>query len=731
MRKLRVSTKLFFRRHGEYKAVFAFLAIVGLCGQWKLATDRHLTSFHHGAPARAPLSGRAPASETCADPAASPVTGLAEKNRALEARFPRVHAHKGRWLHWDLAQLPFAQARFLTLHGEDSFKPFAEALSPCRDVACLYNTLTADLTGETGELVWNWYLKTGMVPVWGETFFTAPELRALYFFAQSLPEDLLHRFELVQLAKQAYLPGAYQVRHRKLSLRQDSVSPANFSRAFVRAHSARLFPTAPSAALAEQAARYLWDGFALKAELPEVYARLNEQVFHREWTLRGEMEHAFRRAEWDWREHKRRHLRDCLDLHHASLSVAPRRGIASLQTVHPVAACLRASAPASFLAQEEARLRAHPRACQLQQPFEGASTLTDQYLGRWQQLIQRDIDQVEWQARARGTAWLREQTAREALLARVDPTWAYFECDASVDPRGCYRQQLGALLRAENRGPASVTDEILEDYPHESIRDRLRDDLGARRSWMESRLSEVTQKHWMRCWHAGPNELVAPDDLFPHADGKFGACLSNRIPEVLEDLAPGDGAEARHWRSDLKASLRRQWSERISKETAEEARWLEGQLSTVSQRLLADLRQSLRGRMVLNPTKTCLTRLTHHYPPRLFFHDRAGLNFRWGQGLCTRTLRDPLLQAKVRVEQERQRVTLYHELVETLRPDYEKRVRGRCHGRIPSSVEACHDEQFSHAWHRAKGLVSSRNDFAPDLLEPFRPAVRQDLLLSP
>jgi len=71
------------------------------------------------------------------------------------------------------------------------------------------------------------------------------------------------------------------------------------------------------------------------------------------------------------------------------------------------------------------------------------------------------------------------------------------------------------------------------------------------------------------------------------------------------------------------------------------------------------------------------------------------------------------------------------ELVEAMRPDFEKRVRGRCQGRLPSSDEACLEEQFAHAWNRAKGEVSSRNDFSPDLLEPFRPAVRQDLRLQP
>lgn len=80
----------------------------------------------------------------------------------LEAQYETKHFIKGQWYGVDLESLPSAQAQFLADNGRHiGDKSLSQNYNHCKDVICVLNEVYQDSTGESGKLVYYWYLKTG------------------------------------------------------------------------------------------------------------------------------------------------------------------------------------------------------------------------------------------------------------------------------------------------------------------------------------------------------------------------------------------------------------------------------------------------------------------------------------------------------------------------------------------------------------------------------------------
>jgi len=370
----------------------------------------------------------------------------------------------------------------------------------------------------------------------------------------------------------------------------------------------------------------------------------NREIAASESSMDEQMFARFKQDQWRWRDHRAMHLSDCTQLY-ADKARKRSRSLAAVAEVHPVAACLRDVAPASFLKTLRADLLSpHPKRCDWLReiPTQEQVTALDAYLAHWEKLIERDISQLEWQLWAHGPRWPKVLAAREKLLADLDPTWAYLACHQSSNPKGCYDQNLGQLLKA--RAPASLeNEEILADYPYEAIEARVNEDLGVKRLWLVAELEERAQAQWDRCWRKGPNEMVklahSLEWVRPgtsYVDAAFALCLDESAPVLLRELVSGDAPEARFWRHELAAPLRDFWKEQIQKEARLERTWLLEEREPLALRLSADLaRRSLPAG---EEQEFCETRFTYHVPAKLYFHERRALAQSLGRTLCRREL---------------------------------------------------------------------------------------------
>ena len=582
------------------------------------------------------LSGaRAPAA--AGDCQAPPLFAqLQEENLRLERSFPAHHSLQGRWLHWDLAKLPFAQARLLSHLPESAFRPQADQLKSCADVECLYNTMSGDAEKTYGALAWQWFLKTGVALSWNgpEDSFSKEELHQLLDLTHLLGQEFFHQHLLTRVEKAALKEGTCveAIPHRISAI--DTCVEARD--AVVRV--SRACPDVKTLVTAGMSELLLphW-----VKQFPDWQTRL----LGTPRSMSEEIRLEDKRDQWTWRDVKNRHLKDCLDLHKTALTERPTwRGIASLSTPHPLAQCLRATAVDQFLQQKRQALSQSKRACDWLAPSPEGTVPIDAYLSRWEKLVNKDIDQLEWRLRSGGVSWLREYQTREAVLAKLDPTWVYFECHQSVDPKSCYQQGFSHLLTQQERVPASVKDELLEDYPFEALEARVRQDVGVKRQWMLAALEQAASRAWQQCWRQGPNAMVKPGSsewLAGHkeqVDGRFAHCLEAASPQILGALAPGEQPEARYWRQEMRVPLVHWWAREVSQSAEVERQWLWQQKEAILQALTKDLTQQSRKIASFDAKAQCPTRLTYHYPARLYFHNAQQLNGYLAEKLCLEAL---------------------------------------------------------------------------------------------
>lgn len=696
---------------------------------------------------------------------------LVIENDRLEKTFPPRHNIQGRWLHLDLAKLNFPQARLLSQLPQEQFRPYAVTLATCSDVPCLYDMVSGDADREYGALAWHWYLKTGLAVQWKnpEQAFTKPEMKNLWALAQHLTPDFFHQHVLTSIEK-ANLPEgqcfATQKSRVRISMKcAADVYPSLDFQGYVTAgmseallpHWLRSFPewqtrfskknpgewrdgkwqqeSFDASALAPQVAKFVLHG---QAE-PELKSFLHDQLFKRDWTLQGDMNREFKRDQWVWRDIKNRHLKDCIDLHKsAMLNKARTRGIASLSEPHPLAQCLRQTATPDFLQNKRAWLSSgHARSCEWSKPLPQGPVAIDAYLSHWETLLNKDIDQLEWRMRADGPAWLRDYQAKEDSLAKLDPTWVYFECHNGSDPKSCYQQGLTALLNKEGRMPSSLKEEVLDDYPFEALNERVNEDVGAKRQWFLTRMEEEAAKSWRACWRQGPNSMVKisaplqwvnPGTEF--LDGRFASCLESASVQLMEHLAPGETPEAHYWRSELAAPLKQWWKNEIAKVAEEERSWLWQNLDKIKTSLSNDLQKHMLQATAFDPQGSCLTRLTYHYPSIMFFHDRQQLNAHLGVTLCREVLSSAQLQKSLTEHKQRRWKVLGGALQSSLSPMWQSRVRQHCLGRVPAAqakallqteaVLSCMKDQFELSWPMVSEKVAKSYNVPNESLEQFK-----------
>jgi hypothetical protein len=691
-------------------------------------------------------------------------------NERMEKSFPPRHNIQGRWLHLDLAKLNFAQARLLSKLPQEHFRPFAVTLATCSDIPCLYDMVSGDAEREYGALAWHWFLKTGLVVEWKGTdlAFSKAEMKNLWALAQHLTPDFFHQHVLSSIEKSTLPDGqCFSVSHGhvKISMKcavnefpsldfQGHVT-AGMSEALLP-HWLNSFPewqtklskkspgtwrdgkwqqsTTDVSALAPQVAQFVLHGEAA----PELKDFLHDQLFKRDWSMQGEMHREFKRDQWVWRDVKNRHLKDCLDLHKsAMLNKAPSRGLASLSEPHPMAQCLRQTAVPEFLQNKRAWLSSgHARSCDWSKPLPQGQIAIDAYLSHWESLVSKDVDQLEWRMRSDGPHWLRDYQAKEASLAKLDPTWVYFECHNGSNPKSCYQQGLTALLTKQGRLPSSVKEELLDDYPFEALNERVNEDVGSKRQWLLARLEEEAAKSWRACWREGPNSMVkisspltwvSPGVEF--IDGRFARCLESSSLKLMEELAPGDAPEARYWRSELTLPLKRWWKTQIAKEAEEERGWLWQSLDQIKTALSADLEKNMQ-QATFDPQGSCLARLTYHYPPKMYFHDRQQLNTHLGANLCRDVLSSAKMQKSLTEHKNRRWKILGGALQSSLSPMFQSRVRQHCLGRVPAAqakallqteaVLSCMKDQFELSWPLVSEKVASRYNVPGESLDQFK-----------
>lgn len=692
------------------------------------------------------------------------------ENDRLEKSFPPQHNIQGNWLHLDLAKLSFPEARLLSKLPQEHFRPFAVTLATCADVPCLYDLLSGDAEREYGAMAWHWFLKTGLAVQWkgSELAFNKAEMKNLWALAQHLTPNFFHQHVLTSLEK-ANLPEGKCVHtsqgHVRLSVKcAASAYPAVEFQSHVTAgmseallpHWLNSFPewqtrlskkssgewrdgmwrqsSGDVSALAPQVAQFVLHGVAA----PELRDFFHEQLFKRDWSMQGEMNREFKRDQWVWRDVKNRHLKDCLDLHKSAMLEKPRsRGLASLSEPHPLAQCLRQTAIPEFLQNKRAWLaNGHARSCDWSKPLAQGHIPIDAYLSHWESLVGKDVDQLEWRMRSDGPSWLRDYQTKEDSLAKLDPTWVYFDCHSGSNPKSCYQQGLTALLTKDGRVPSSVKEELLDDYPFEALNERVSEDVGSKRQWLLSRLEEEAEKSWRVCWRQGPNSMVKISSSLSWVspgvefiDGRFATCLEASSAQLMDTLAPGDSPEARYWRSELTAPLKRWWKDHIAQEAEEERTWLWHNLEQIKSALAADLEKNMKH-ATFDPQGSCLTRLTYHYPSKMFFHDRQQLNSHLGANLCRDVLESSRMQKSLTDHRTRRWKVLGGALQSSLSPILQSRVRQHCLGRVPAAqakallqteaVLSCMKDQFELSWPLVSEKVARRYNVPGESLDQFK-----------
>lgn len=763
MRWLIISWKLNWRKNPQFKFVTFFALAITALASFKYfdAPSSKVTSWHttnwklpHTFFDRTPASG-----EECT--ANSPkLVDLQNENNKLN--HIKKHAIKGFWLHLDLSKLTFAEARFLSFFPSTSLQPIAEQLKICHDIPCLYNQLSQDPTVEYGELAWNFYLKSGIALQWStaQNSFNQKDLLNLWQLANQLPTSFLHQSKLQKMSKLPLREGlCFSSKDSMLEISSQCLkedwSPIDHKKVIV----AGMFHTLQSQFKLNEQLPYMWknktwneareDRLGLAQQVaqyiiqyeakPELQSYFKNTLFKRDWSLAGEMHRMFKKDQWLWRDIKNRHLNDCVDLHKSVLVEKKNlRGIASLSEPHPIAVCLRNTAMEDFLKNRRQWLsQENPRHCEWTTALPSGVIPVDEYVSHWEKLLVRDIDQLEWRMRADGPSWLAEHIKKEKVLSKMDPTWVYFQCHNSPNPKGCYQQGLSGLVKEQERGPASDKEEWLNDYPFESLEERVNEDVGIKRQWFLSHMEEEANKAWSNCWRQGPNEMVILKSS-PHwisagveyVDGKFVSCLENASAQLLSRILRDNSPESQFWQRELKAPMKDWWKKKIQVEAQRERSWLVQQSDQIKAALSYDLLTQMKDQQHFSAAAQCLNRLSYHYPTRMYFHERRQLNQSLGIRLCREVLEEDSLKKAVTSYKKLRWKNFGIELTAQVLSRWEDRTRRFCLGRVPAQevkdfietekMKGCIREQFNLSWPEASTEVTQKFSLPENSLNEFQ-----------
>jgi hypothetical protein len=765
-RQATILWKFNWRKNPNLKFVTFFAAVILLFSTLKhfehsptKKTSWHTTQWQlpHTDSDRTPASG-----DECL-PHTPKLVELQKEN--IKLNHLKNHSIKGFWLHLNLAKLSFAEARFLSFFPASPFLPIADQLKVCLNIPCLFNQLSQDISGEYGELAWNFYLKSGIAIQWkdGENSFNKNELQLLWQLTSQLPSSFLHQSELRKMSKSPLREGiCFNTSNSEVELStqclNNEASPVETKKIIVAGMShalhSKLKPTEQEyftwqnktwkktelerTFFAQQVAQYIVQFEAT----PDLQTYFRDTLFKRDWSLAGEMHRMFKKDQWVWRDIRNRHLNDCLDLHKSALfEKKSLRGIASLSVPHPIAVCLRETAAQAFLKNRRQWLsQENPRQCEWMSSLASGAVPVEEYVNHWEKLLARDIDQLEWRMRADGPKWLLQHIKKEAVLAKMDPTWVYFQCHDSPNPKGCYEQGLTGLVREQERGPASEKEEWLNDYPFESLEERVSEDVGIKRQWFLSHIEEEAEKAWSSCWRQGPNEMVllktSPQWIssgVEYVDGKFVSCLESASSKLMSHIIQDNSPESQFWKNELKSPLRDWWKKKIQAEANKERSWLLLQSEQIKSNLSHDLINQMKGQQNFSANAQCLNRLSYHYPTRMYFHERRQLNQNFGVRLCKEVLATVSMKKAVSSYKKMRWNNFGNELTSQLLTRWEDRTRRFCFGRIPAQeirdlidtekMKGCMREQFDLSWPEASTEVTQKFSLPEDSLDEFKDEV--------
>lgn len=697
---------------------------------------------------------RIPANDQCSEFSLHEVQ--AENTLLEKSQF--THHLVGKWEHLNYKDLPYLDVNFLTYFKPELDESQKNQILGCRRVECILENIYS--TKEQAVLVWNWYLKTGLVLDYKS--FTLEETKKIWLLTSKLPDHYFHQDEVKVISKtQARDANCFAYSNETIYLNElcEDV-PLNLTTALTQQYLPKWLKAHPEwkNALTKPKSPPLWmdkswshhqNEFNFLTKEIALYLNYGEarqitqsfiveQLFKQSWDKESTVKKEFQKDLWVWREMRSVAIKDCMDLHRSVFSQKKSyRSIASLSEPHPLAQCVRESATQKFLKEKRAWLLQSSTACKWRIP-EADETLKN-YYQKLQSIVTKDIDQLEWKIYTNGLNWLKDFQAREKAMLEIDPTDSFFKCQGVSSEKDCYDQNFSSKLR--ERLPASSSEEVLEDYSYTFLKEKLASDIALKRSWIKSHFKHQSQAAWKKCWAKGTQEMAkiySPLEWvstgLEYIDARFGSCLDVQSDNIIESFFSESSAESVYWKKDLKDSIRYIWKNRISEEANREKLWLNSYREEIKSRLSVDLKNLMTKSPIFEPKAACLRRLSFHYPTPLYFHSRFQLNQKMGHQLCQEVFKSEDMKKSISHHRENRWNVLGKALKTTLVTEWEVRVRKYCLGRVPAtqvqslleseSMKGCIRDQFELAWPISTNEVGLNFSLPGESLDEFKADIK-------
>lgn len=693
---------------------------------------------------------RVPANDQCSD---FNLHEIQAENR-LQEKSQYSHHLTGQWEHLNFKELPFRDVAFFQHFSPALSVDQRELVKQCKRAQCVLEQLTG--SSEVGQVVWNWYLKTGIIL--NPLGFNSSEIKDIWQLSQKLPNDYFHQDEVKLITKVSSQDSqCFEFKDHSILINEVCTDlPLVLTTALTQRYLPRWLKKFPDWKTALTKPKYpahwqndTWNiqGSEMQSLTKEIsvyilhgearpltQSFLQDHLLFNRWGKEFEVKKQFQADLWAWRQQRHLALKDCLDLHRSAFhQKAQRRSIASLSEPHPLTQCLRTSGAQIFLKDRRYWLLQSSTACRWRQP-ETDETLKH-YYQKLQTIVAKDIDQLEWKIFANGINWLQDFQSKEVALLQVDPTQSFFLCQGSASEKACYDQDFAAKLRT--RIPASSSDEVLEDYSYESLHEKLKTDVALKGQWLKLHFAQEAKKVWKQCWSRGTQEMAKISSPLKwvsagteYVDARFAECLDDKTGTLVSSMFPAHTAESNYWKTALKDHIRTFWKQEIATESLKEKKWLHGHASTIMQKLSRDLKKHMQLSVTFEPKEACLRRLSFHYPSPLYFHARYQLNSEFGAQICANVLEGPDMNQSMSKHRDRRWNVLGKELKFTLVDEWEHRVRKYCIGRVPAaqvqslleaeSMKSCIRDQFELAWPISANEVGLKFSLAGESLDEFK-----------
>lgn len=751
--KLRVR-KLIKKSPGHLPYLFFALALVVFAGDKFSDNKSSLSKWIKPSPLSIFSDTRFPAHDQCSEFSLNEV----QAENALLEKSQYAHHLVGNWEHLNFKDLPYLDVAFFRYFKPKLDESQKNQIKSCQRTECVLEKIYSNK--EQASLVWNWYLKTGLVLDYGS--FNLEETKKIWLLSSKLPDLYFHQDEVKVISKsEAQQSECFVYSNQTIYLNEicEDIS-LNLTTALTQQYLPKWLKAHPEwkNALTKPKSPALWVDKVWRSHtnefnflIKEIALYLNygearqitqsfmvDQLFEQNWSKESAVKKEFQKDLWNWREMRSAAIKDCIDLHKSAFHQKKSyRSIASLSEPHPLAQCVRESASDKFLKEKRAWLIQSSTACKWRSP--GPDETLKTYYQKLQQIVAKDIDQLEWKIYANGLNWLKDFQAREKAMLEIDPTESYFKCQGTASEKDCYDQNFSSKLR--QRLPASSSEEVLEDYSYTYLKEKLTSDIALKRNWLKSHFEHQSQAAWKKCWGKGTQEMAkihSPLEWvatgLDYIDARFGNCLDVETDKIMGSLFNNNSAESEFWKKDLKDSIRYIWKSRISHEAHKEKLWLNSFKQEIKSRLSFDLKKLMSQSPTFEPKAACLRRLSFQYPTPLYFHSRFQLNQEMGQQICQDVFASDEMKKSISQHRENRWNVLGKALKTTLVNEWEVRVRKYCLGRVPAtqvqslleseSMKGCIRDQFELAWPISANEVGLNFSLPGESLDEFKADIK-------